>query len=109
MKKKTKKKVKKWEKMRKKTQECLNNICIRFPTYENKCYAKRTRILRTMLPAKKTAFLPMTHPHVFLRVSHNYFSSLFPTLGPSSCRLFGSSIRVASESPSNGSDFPRSR
>ena len=43
MKKKTK--VKKWEK---KTQECLNNIRIRFPTYENECYAKRTRILRTM-------------------------------------------------------------
>ena len=34
--------------MEKKTQECLNNICIRFPTYENECYAKRTRILRTM-------------------------------------------------------------
>ena len=34
--------------MEKKTQECLNNICIRFPTYENECYAKRTRILHTM-------------------------------------------------------------
>ena len=34
--------------MKKKTQECLNNIRIRFPTYENECYAKRTRILRTM-------------------------------------------------------------
>ena len=32
----------------KKTQECLNNIRIRFPTYENECYARRTRILRTM-------------------------------------------------------------
>ena len=48
MKKKTKKKVLKQEKTQKKTQECLNNIRIRFPTYENKCYAKRTRILRTM-------------------------------------------------------------
>ena len=37
---------KKWKK---KTQECLNNIRIRFPTYENECYAKRTRILRTMI------------------------------------------------------------
>ena len=35
--------------MKKKTQECLNNIRIRFPTYENECYAKRTRILRTMV------------------------------------------------------------
>ena len=34
--------------MKKKTQECLNNIRIHFPTYENECYAKRTRILRTM-------------------------------------------------------------
>ena len=33
----------------KKTQECLNNIRIRFPTYENECFAKRTRILRTMI------------------------------------------------------------
>ena len=33
----------------KKTQECLNNIRIRFPTYENECYVKRTRILRTMI------------------------------------------------------------
>ena len=49
MKKKTKKKQKNGEKMKKKTQECLNNIRIRFPTYENKCYAKRTRILRTMV------------------------------------------------------------
>ena len=32
----------------KKKQECLNNIRIRFSTYENECYAKRTRILRTM-------------------------------------------------------------
>ena len=35
--------------MKKKTQECLNNIRIRFPTYENECYVKRTRILRTMV------------------------------------------------------------
>ena len=35
--------------MKKKTQECLNNIRIRFPTYENECYAKQTRILRTMI------------------------------------------------------------
>ena len=35
--------------MKKKTQECLNNIRIRFPTYENECYVKRTRILRTMI------------------------------------------------------------
>ena len=34
--------------MEKITQECLNNIRIHFPTYENECYAKRTRILRTM-------------------------------------------------------------
>ena len=27
----------------------MNNIRIRFPTYENECYAKRTRILRTLL------------------------------------------------------------
>ena len=33
----------------KKTQECLNNIRICFPTYENECYAKRTRILHTMI------------------------------------------------------------
>ena len=37
------------KKTKKETQECLNNICIRFPTYENECYDKRTRILRTML------------------------------------------------------------
>ena len=43
-----KKKVKKWRKNKKKTQEYLNNIRIRFPKYENECYAKRTRILRTM-------------------------------------------------------------
>ena len=41
MKKQTKKSKKMGEKQ-KKTQECLNNICIRFPTYENECYAKRT-------------------------------------------------------------------
>ena len=35
--------------MKKKAQECLNNIRIRFLTNENECYAKRTRILRTML------------------------------------------------------------
>ena len=34
---------------KKKTQECLNNIRIRFPMLENECYAKRTRILRTMV------------------------------------------------------------
>ena len=28
----------------------MNNIRIRFPMYENECYAKRTRILRTMVP-----------------------------------------------------------
>ena len=27
-------------KKQKKTQECLNNIRIRFPTYENECYDK---------------------------------------------------------------------
>ena len=43
------KKQKKGEKIRKKTQECLNNNRIRFPTYENESNAKRTRILRTML------------------------------------------------------------
>ena len=48
MKKKTKIWGKNGEKTQKKTQECLNNIRIRFPTYENECYAKRTRILRTM-------------------------------------------------------------
>ena len=37
-------KPKKWEKTKKKTQECLNNIRIRFPTYENECYARQTRI-----------------------------------------------------------------
>ena len=37
------------KKPKKKTQECLNNIRIRVPTYENECYAKRTRILRTMM------------------------------------------------------------
>ena len=37
------------KKPKKNTQECLNNICIRFPTYENECYDKRTRILRTMV------------------------------------------------------------
>ena len=42
--------MKKWGKNEKKTQECLNNIRIRFPTYENECYAKRTPILRTMVP-----------------------------------------------------------
>ena len=36
----------------KKKSECLNNIRIRFPTYENECYAKRTRILRTMTATK---------------------------------------------------------
>ena len=40
--------MKKKTKNGKKTQECLNNIRIPFPTYENECYAKRTRILRTM-------------------------------------------------------------
>ena len=52
MKKKTKTKVKKGKKMgkkQKKTQECLNNIRICFPTYENECYTKRTRFLHTML------------------------------------------------------------
>ena len=34
-------------KNKRKTQECLNNIHIRFPMLENECYAKRTRILRT--------------------------------------------------------------
>ena len=48
MKNKNKKKVKKWGKNQKKTQECLNNIRIRFPTYEKECYDKRTRILLTM-------------------------------------------------------------
>ena len=49
MEKKNKKKVKNLgKKWKKKTQECLNNIRIRFPTYENECYDKRTRILRTM-------------------------------------------------------------
>ena len=42
-------KPRKWKNKQKKTQECLNNICIRFPTYENECYAKRTWILRTMM------------------------------------------------------------
>ena len=32
----------------KKTQECFNNIRIRFPTLENESYARRTRILHTM-------------------------------------------------------------
>ena len=51
-----KKKTKKSKKMRKKkTQECLNNIRIRFPTYENKCLAKRTRILRTMVDISMVA------------------------------------------------------
>ena len=36
-------------KKQKKTQECLNNIRIRFPTQENECYTRRTRILRTMV------------------------------------------------------------
>ena len=49
MKKKQKKSKKMGEKPKKKTQECLNNICIRFPMYENECYAKQTRILRTMI------------------------------------------------------------
>ena len=48
MKKKQKTKFKNGEKNPKKTQECLNNIRIRFPTYENECYDKRTRILHTM-------------------------------------------------------------
>ena len=43
-----KKKSKKMGKKQKKTEECLNNIHIRFPTYENECYAKRTWILRTI-------------------------------------------------------------
>ena len=52
------KKVKKWGKnQNKKTQECLNNIRIRFPTYENECYAKRTRILRTMLITLKVTLI----------------------------------------------------
>ena len=42
--------------MKKKTQECLNNIRIRFPTYENECYAKRTWILRTMLLPQKEQY-----------------------------------------------------
>ena len=55
MKKKNKKKVKKCGKTPKtKTQECLNNIRIRFPTYENECYAKQTRILRTMVADRYT-------------------------------------------------------
>ena len=36
------------KKTKTKTQECLNNIRIRFSTYENECYARRTQILRTM-------------------------------------------------------------
>ena len=47
--KKNKKKIKNGKKPKKKPQECFNNIRIRFPTYENECYDKRTRILRTML------------------------------------------------------------
>ena len=31
-----------------KTQEYFNNIRIRFPMLENECYARQTRILRTM-------------------------------------------------------------
>ena len=51
---KNEKKTKKIEKNpKKKTQECLSNIHIRFPTYENECYAKRTRILRTMWTISK--------------------------------------------------------
>ena len=37
---KIRKKTLKNGKKQKKTQECLNNICIRFPTYENECYAR---------------------------------------------------------------------
>ena len=33
-------------KEKKNTHKCLNNINIRFPTYENECYGRRTRILR---------------------------------------------------------------
>ena len=40
-------KIKKGKKQ-KKTEECLNNIRIRFPTQENECYARQTRILRTI-------------------------------------------------------------
>ena len=44
---KKRKKIKKGKKQ-KKTEECLNNIRIRFPTQENECYARQTRILRTI-------------------------------------------------------------
>ena len=47
--KKMKKKWKKMKKMKKKTHEYLNIIRVRFPTYENEWYGRRTRILRTML------------------------------------------------------------
>ena len=46
--KKWKENKKKVKKMGKKTEESLNNIRIRFPTYQNECYAKRTRILCTV-------------------------------------------------------------
>ena len=40
----------------KKTQERLNNIHIRFPTQENECHARRTRILRTMFGTSKSTW-----------------------------------------------------
>ena len=58
-----KKKFKMGKKPNKKTQECLNNIRIRFPTYENECYDKRTRILRTMVKTMLSS-IPRRRPQM---------------------------------------------
>ena len=40
--------LKSLKKRKKKTEECLNNIHIRFPMQENECYVRQTQILCTM-------------------------------------------------------------
>ena len=60
-------------KKQKKTQECLNNIRIHFPTFENECYVKRTQILRTMIPTIQSVYATIHiyhfQIHFFIHVS----------------------------------------
>ena len=57
-------------KKQKKTQECLDNIRIRFPTQENECYTKRTRILRTMPSTQATTSWAMINCLKILTINY---------------------------------------
>ena len=56
--------------MKKKTHELFDIIRVRFPTYENECYAKRTRILRTTVLASS---LRLIFRLAFTILGHSFF------------------------------------